>query len=95
METISIKPKRGRPPKYSIDERYDQYKLLSKNWCKQNYDQKAQILSSNANTYQKRLREAYSLLQELWLNKDLIDNINSDEYIKKLNVFFNKDKINL
>jgi hypothetical protein len=88
MEDSLYKPKRGRPPKYSPEERQEQYKNLSQKWCKKNYEQNSKELSSKSNTYQKRLREAYSLLLELWVEKESIADFKSQKYIDKLKAFF-------
>lgn len=92
MDPSPYKPKRGRPPKYSPEERQDQYKILSQNWCKKNYEQNSQLLSSKSNSYQKRLREAYSLLLELWIEKQNIADFKSQPYLDKLNLFFNEQQ---
>ncbi len=93
MESSPEKPRRGRPPKYSPEERSEKYKLLSKDWCKKNYEENSTKLSSHANNYQKRLREAHALLQELWTHREEIAEFKSEEYREKLETFFQENKV--
>jgi len=82
-ENLEIKP-RGRPKKYSDEERKEKYKESSKIWKRNNYKEHSKELSEQSNKYQKQLRESYSILKELWLNKGTLVEFKSDIYTEKI-----------
>jgi hypothetical protein len=79
-----VKKPRGRPAKYKPEERQEKYKESSKLWKRNNYKEHSDELSKQSNEYQKRMREAYHILCDLWDNQgDLVD-FKSEKYSIKI-----------
>jgi hypothetical protein len=93
-----IKP-RGRPKKYSDEERKEKYKEATRNWNKMNYKQLYQENSTKikeqTKDYQDRARYAYKLLYDLWQNKDTNIEFKTDKYKFLIQKLIEDKEINL
>ena len=79
-----VKRGRGRPAKYAPEERDQKYKESSKIWKRNNYKEHSEEISKQSSEYQKRMREAYHILCELWNNQGSIVDFKSELYSTKI-----------
>ena len=77
MDSDSIqKPKRGRPPKYSPDQKLQAYKDKHKITQHAHYALHREETCNKAKLQGQLYRFAYKLLQDIWTDKE----INSSKY---------------
>jgi hypothetical protein len=80
IEVIPAKRGRGRPAKYTPEERKEKSKEWIKAWKKEHYKNNADQEKQNAMEYQSRARSALRLLNELWLHHRDDVEFKSDRY---------------
>lgn len=71
MDTSNPSPKRGRPPKYTPEQKLQAYKENQKERDKIRYQNNAQHIIKHNKEVADRYRHAFKLLQHLWDNKEL------------------------
>jgi hypothetical protein len=83
-----VKRGRGRPAKYSPEEREQKYKESTKKWHKEHIEDRTSYLKD----YQERSRTALKLLAEMWDQGIIV--INSENYEGKVrNLLENRQKV--
>ena len=81
--SISVKKPRGRPAKYSPEEREQKYKEVKHKWIeehkeichsqtKEYYASHKETMNQQKKQYQDRSREALRILQDIWTSEDCI-----------------------
>ncbi len=83
MDSPNQSPKRGRPPKYSPEEKLQAYKENQKQRDKLRYQNNSSSIIKHNKEVADRYRHAFKLLQHLWDNKE-IDNSSIDTAIRDL-----------
>ena len=89
-----VKKPRGRPAKYSPEERKERYKEATKQWLtenkdyyrdsrKQYYDKHTENIQQNKKEYYERSAYALRLLSDIWSHPDLIE-IKSEDIRNKI-----------
>ena len=73
MDSSNEKPKRGRPPKYSPEERDQAYKLKQKESDKRRYQNNPQPHILKTKQMANRYRHAFKILKHLWNQDELKD----------------------
>ena len=68
IEVIPVKRGRGRPSKYSPEEREQKYKESREKWAKSHQEDR----TKSTMEYQERARYAYKLLCEVW-NENMLE----------------------
>ena len=82
LETLTKRP-RGRPAKYTKDEREQKYKEIKHKWMqehkeacasqsKEYYEAHKETVNQQKKQYQDRSREALRILQDIWASEDCI-----------------------
>jgi hypothetical protein len=80
IEVIPVKRGRGRPAKYTPEERKERHKQLKSAWNKEHYKNNTEQEKQMATEYQSRARSALRLLNELWLHHRDDVEFKSDRY---------------
>jgi len=78
-----IKPKRGRPSKYTNDEKEEKYKERQRIQHKLKYNEDREIKIEKTKLQQSKYRESFKLLKEMWNNND-IKTTKYDEILKNI-----------
>ena len=83
MDASNSSPKRGRPPKYSPEEKLQAYKDNQKERDKIRYQTNSQSIIKRNKEVADRYRHAFKILQHLWDRKE-ITNTSIDSAIQDL-----------
>jgi hypothetical protein len=83
MNSLPDKPKRGRPLKYSIEERDQAYKTKQKERDKRRYQTNPETHILKSKEMANRYRHAFKILKNLW-SQDELKNSSLHDVIKNL-----------
>jgi hypothetical protein len=68
---VTVKPPRGRPCKYQVEERNERYKEKRTEWNKNHKD----VMSNSANKCNKKGRAALHLIEKIYKEREQLTNI--------------------
>ena len=75
--TVTAKAPRGRPCKYQVEERNDQYKEKRTEWNKNHKD----IMSKSANKCNKKGRSALHLIEKIYKEREQLNRVSYQQEI--------------